>query len=119
MTKQQKDISFLNKYFIFKKIRNVDINDIKIGLLQTTDQEQLDLAEEKLMPPLEEDTVPEPIDTAPEPIDTAPEPIDTIPKPIAPIDTIPEPIDTIPEPIDTIAPIFIKKPVKKSTKIKL
>ena len=38
MTKQQKDISFLNKYFIFKKIRNVDVNDIKIGLIQRSDK---------------------------------------------------------------------------------
>ena len=31
MTRYQKDISFLNKYFIFKKIRNVDIHDLKLS----------------------------------------------------------------------------------------
>ena len=33
MTEQQKNISFLNKYFIFKKVREVDINDIKVALI--------------------------------------------------------------------------------------
>ena len=40
MTREEKDISFLNNYFIFKKVRNVDIQDIKIGLIQKTPQEQ-------------------------------------------------------------------------------
>lgn len=34
MTREEKSISFLNNYFIFKKVRNVDIQDIKIGLTQ-------------------------------------------------------------------------------------
>ena len=49
MTKEQKDISFLNNYFIFKKVRNVDINDVKIGLLQYSDEEQLKLTKESLL----------------------------------------------------------------------
>ena len=40
MTREEKDISFLNNYFIFKKVRNVDIQDIKIGLIQKTPEEQ-------------------------------------------------------------------------------
>ena len=40
MTREEKDISFLNNYFIFKKVRNVDIQDIKVGLIQKTPQEQ-------------------------------------------------------------------------------
>ena len=39
MTREEKDISFLNNYFIFKKVRNVDIQDIKIGLIQKTPAE--------------------------------------------------------------------------------
>ena len=40
MTSQQKQISFLNKYFIFKKIRNVDINDIKTNLTKIDKYEE-------------------------------------------------------------------------------
>ncbi len=32
MTREEKDISFLNNYFIFKKVRNVDLEDISISL---------------------------------------------------------------------------------------
>jgi hypothetical protein len=32
MTREEKTISFLNNYFIFKKVRNVDLKDIQIGL---------------------------------------------------------------------------------------
>jgi hypothetical protein len=49
MTRPQKNISFLNNYFIFKKVRNVDIADIKIGLIQKTPQEQLDEVKESLI----------------------------------------------------------------------
>ena len=31
MSKSQKNISFLNKYFIFKKVRNVDIHDLRLS----------------------------------------------------------------------------------------
>jgi hypothetical protein len=34
MTREEKDISFLNNYFIFKKVRDVDIQDINISLTQ-------------------------------------------------------------------------------------
>ena len=40
MTREEKEISFLNNYFIFKKVRNVDIQDIKVGLIQKTPEEQ-------------------------------------------------------------------------------
>ena len=36
MTAEQRKISFLNKYFIFKKVRNIDPNDINIALVQET-----------------------------------------------------------------------------------
>ena len=34
MTQEERNISFLNNYFIFKKRRSVEIQDIKIGLTQ-------------------------------------------------------------------------------------
>jgi len=41
MTREEKNISFLNNYFIFKKVRNVDVQDIKVGLA-TKSKEELD-----------------------------------------------------------------------------
>ena len=41
MTREEKSISFLNNYFIYKKVRNVDINDIKSGLSQKTPEQEL------------------------------------------------------------------------------
>ena len=41
MTRQEQDISFLNNYFIYKKVRSVDIKDIKIGLIHKTPQEEM------------------------------------------------------------------------------
>ena len=49
MTAEQRRISFLNKYFIFKKVRNVDINDIKVGLVQETPSEVKQKVEESLV----------------------------------------------------------------------
>ena len=40
MTSEQRQISFLNKYFIFKKVRNVDVSDIKIGLVKNSPIEE-------------------------------------------------------------------------------
>ena len=40
MTVEQRKISFLNNYFIFKKVRNVDINDVKHSLTHKTDKEE-------------------------------------------------------------------------------
>ena len=37
MTAEQRRISFLNKYFVFKKIRNVDAKSVKI---ETEDEQQ-------------------------------------------------------------------------------
>ena len=40
MTSSQKSISFLNKYFIFKKVRNVDIRDLKLSTSQISEKQQ-------------------------------------------------------------------------------
>ena len=42
MTKEEKDISFLNNYFIYKKVRNIDVADVTSALLPKTDSEELD-----------------------------------------------------------------------------
>ena len=39
LTKSEQKISFLNKYFIFKKVRNVNINDITIAMSQKTKED--------------------------------------------------------------------------------
>ena len=57
MTAEQRRISFLNKYFIFKKVRNVDINDIKIGLVQQTPEEVKQTVSESLVAQQEVKTV--------------------------------------------------------------
>lgn len=49
MTREEKDISFLNNYFIFKKIRDVDIQDINIALTQKSPQIQEEEAKESLV----------------------------------------------------------------------
>ena len=36
MTESEKKVSFLNRYFIFKKVRNVDTSKINKLLVQTT-----------------------------------------------------------------------------------
>ncbi len=48
MTRQEQDISFLNNYFIYKKVRSVDIKDIKIGLIQKTPQEEMNEVRESI-----------------------------------------------------------------------
>jgi len=48
MTKEEKDISFLNNYFIYKKVRNVDVNDIRNTINPKTQEEQLYAAEKTL-----------------------------------------------------------------------
>ena len=48
MTREEKDISFLNNYFIYKKVRNVDIADIKIALNPSSESEELEKAEKQL-----------------------------------------------------------------------
>ena len=42
MTREEKDISFLNNYFIYKKVRNVNIEDIKNVVTANTDEEELE-----------------------------------------------------------------------------
>ena len=46
MTTAEKTISFSNRYFIFKKVRNVDTQQIVIAALDETPTEQIKLAEE-------------------------------------------------------------------------
>ena len=48
MTREERDISFLNNYFIYKKVRNVDIADIKSALIKSSDAEQIEAAKESL-----------------------------------------------------------------------
>ena len=55
MKKEQKDISFLNKYFIFKKVHNVNIKDVKLGLLQSSEEEQIELMKASLRKEEEEE----------------------------------------------------------------
>ena len=45
MTKEEKDISFLNNYFIFKKVRNISEQDAKAVLISKTQKDLL--SEEK------------------------------------------------------------------------
>jgi hypothetical protein len=40
MLKSEKEISFLNNYFIFKKVRNVEIKDINLSLSNSKQQDQ-------------------------------------------------------------------------------
>jgi hypothetical protein len=40
MTRQEQDISFMNNYFIYKKVRSVDIKDVKIGLIPKSPQQE-------------------------------------------------------------------------------
>ena len=55
MKKEQTDISFLNKYFIFKKVHNVNIKDVKLGLLQSSEEEQIELMKASLRKEEEEE----------------------------------------------------------------
>ena len=48
MTREEKDISFLNNYFIYKKVRNVNIEDIKNVVTANTDEEELEKLKESL-----------------------------------------------------------------------
>ena len=48
MTKEQKNISFLNNYFIFKKVRTVNIEDIRSGLSQNSPTVELALLKKSL-----------------------------------------------------------------------
>ena len=45
MLKSEKEISFLNNYFIFKKVRNVEIKDINLSI-STSKQQDTDLQQE-------------------------------------------------------------------------
>lgn len=49
MTASERRISFLNKYFIFKKVRNVNINDINNSLTQPDDDEETQQVIESLV----------------------------------------------------------------------
>ena len=46
MTIGEKNISYLNRYFIYKKIRNVNAKEVAMGLLNQTYDEELELIEE-------------------------------------------------------------------------
>ena len=48
MTREEKDISFLNNYFIYKKVRNVSIEDIRNVVEATTDEKELEKLKESL-----------------------------------------------------------------------
>ena len=48
MTREEKDVSFLNNYFIFKKVQNIDPATIKIGLVKKTEEEQLEVLKDSL-----------------------------------------------------------------------
>lgn len=48
MTKEERDISFLNNYFIYKKVRNIDVSDIKTALDPQTQAEQIENARKTL-----------------------------------------------------------------------
>ncbi len=48
MTREERDISFLNNYFIYKKVRNVDIQDIKSALVKSSDAEQIESSKQSL-----------------------------------------------------------------------
>ena len=45
MTVGEKNISYLNRYFIYKKIRNVNAKEVSMGLLNQTYDEELELME--------------------------------------------------------------------------
>ena len=49
MTANQKRISFLNKYFIFKKVRNVDIADLRLSMTYKSEKEELQNVVESLV----------------------------------------------------------------------
>ena len=49
MTKSQKKISFLNKYFIFKKVRNVDIHDLKLASSKRSEKQEMQSVVESLI----------------------------------------------------------------------
>jgi hypothetical protein len=48
MTREEKDISFLNNYFIYKKVRNVDIKDVKVSLSAKSDVDEIQKAKDSL-----------------------------------------------------------------------
>ena len=48
MTREERDISFLNNYFIYKKVRNVDISDIKNALIKSSEAEQVESVKQSL-----------------------------------------------------------------------
>ena len=56
MTKNEKEISFLNKYFIFKKVRNVDIRDLRLSTSYKSDAKPA--AESDAKPAAESDAKP-------------------------------------------------------------
>ena len=46
MTASERKISFLNRYFVYKKVRNVDAEKVAVNLLGTTLDEELDAEDE-------------------------------------------------------------------------
>lgn len=56
MTREEKEISFMNNYFIFKKVRNITGEDAK-AVLQVQDLEEVKPGEEELIP-VEEEVIP-------------------------------------------------------------
>ena len=46
MTANEKKISFLNRYFVYKKVRNVDAEKVAVNLLGTSLDEELDAEDE-------------------------------------------------------------------------
>jgi len=62
MTREEKDISFLNNYFIFKKVRDVNLQDLSVSLSYKSpkiiEQEALEtiLAQKEVVEALEDDS---------------------------------------------------------------
>ena len=70
MTREERDISFLNNYFIYKKVRNVDIKDVKVGLIQKTEQEEIESVVQSILPEKPTETEEKPTETEKKPTET-------------------------------------------------
>ena len=60
MTREEKDISFLNNYFIYKKVRNVNIEDIRNVVVATTDEKELEKYKQTLKEKIDSISIQEP-----------------------------------------------------------
>ena len=46
MTAAERRVSFLNRYFVYKKVRNVDADTVSLNLLRKTTDQDLDIVDE-------------------------------------------------------------------------